>query len=877
MAINFCISVSTRLATLLGALTISAACFAAATDLPIYSDSLAPGWVDWSWNVTRNLANASPVHSGAKSIAVTMTSPWGALYLHTDALVSTAAPVAGPAITIDVNADRHPISSDIYGINLLSDEALATELRLPVRRWGGNSTSRYNWQNDTTNTGMDWYFENIPNNNPNPAVLPDGSASDRFVEQNVRTGTRTLMTLPTIGWVAKRRTSGHPYDCGFKVSRYGAQQSTDPWDADCGNGVVSNGVNITGNDPTDTSVASNPGFITGWINHLVGKYANAANGGVSYYAFDNEPMIWYSTHRDVHPLAPTYDEIRDRTFQYGAAIKAADPTAKTLGPVEDGWCRYLYSAADNCAPDADYLAHGSVQYVPWYLQQMKSYEQQHGVRILDYLDLHYYPSANGVALSPAGNSATQALRLRSTRSLWDPAYVDESWISETVSDGVAVAMIPRMKQWVTGNYAGTKVAISEYNWGAPESMNGALAQADVLGIFGREGLDLAAFWGDVLATQPLSFAFRMYRNYDGQGHGFGDTAVRSVSVDQSALAVYAAQRSAEGVLTLMLINKSANALTSAISLAGFNAQPNAAVYRYSPANLAAIEHAPDQAITASGFTATVPASSITLFVIASASTRLVNLSTRGQVQTGNNVMIGGFIIQGSTPKKVLIRAVGPNLANYGVSGVLADPMLELHRSSDNSIIASNDDWGSASNAAEIQASTFAPVNSKESAILATLDPGAYTAIVTGKNAGTGVGIVEVYDIDHPEILLVNISTRGQVLTGDNVMIGGFIIQGTSNQTVLIRAVGPNLANFGVTGVLADPMLELHRSSDNSIIASNDNWGTASNAAAIAATGLAPVSPLESAILITLQPGAYTAIVSGAGGGTGVGIVEVFAQ
>ena len=258
-------------------------------------------------------------------------------------------------------------------------------------------------------------------------------------------------------------------------------------------------------------------------------------------------------------------------------------------------------------------------------------------------------------------------------------------------------------------------------------------------------------------------------------------------------------------------------------------------------------------------------------------TRLINLSTRGQVQTGNNVMIGGFVIGGSTAKKVLIRAVGPNLANYGVTGVLANPTLELHKSSDNSIIASNDDWGTSTNAAEISASTLAPVDSKEAAILATLNPGAYTAIVTGNGGGTGVGIVEVYELDHPEIPMINISTRGQVLTGSNVMIGGFIIQGTSNQTVLIRAVGPNLANYGVTGVLANPTLELHKSSDNSIIATNDNWGTASNAAAITATGLAPVSPLESAILISLPPGAYTAVVSGANGGTGVGIIEVFAQ
>ena len=269
------------------------------------------------------------------------------------------------------------------------------------------------------------------------------------------------------------------------------------------------------------------------------------------------------------------------------------------------------------------------------------------------------------------------------------------------------------------------------------------------------------------------------------------------------------------------------------------------------------------------------AQSVTVTFALGASSSLINLSTRGQVQTGNNVMIGGFIIGGSSPKKVLIRAVGPNLANYGVSGVLADPMLELHRSSDGAVIASNDDWGTSVNAAEIQATTLAPVNSKESAILITLDPGAYTAIVTGKNAGTGVGIVEVYEIDHPEIPLINISTRGRVEIGDSVMIGGFIIQGSTNQTVLIRAVGPNLLNYGVTGVLANPKLDLYSGQTN--IANNDNWQTATNAAAIQATGLAPVSPLESAILISLPPGAYTAIVSGSDGGSGVGIVEVFAQ
>jgi len=531
-----------------------------------------------------------------------------------------AAP--GPALSIDAGAGQRAINPDIYGVNQLSDEALATELRLPVRRWGGNTTSRYNWQIDTYNTGLDWYFENIPLDNTNPAALPNGSTTDRFVEQNQRTGSRTLMTVPTLGWVAKRRTDGHPFDCGFKVSRYGAQQSTDYWDQDCGNGLRTNGSAITGNNPTDTSVASTPAFITAWVQHLVGKYGTAANGGVSYYAFDNEPMLWHSTHRDVHPQPGTYDEMRNHAWAYGAAIKAVDPSAKTLGPVEDGWCRYLYSASDDCRPGADYVAHGSVQYVPWYLQQMKSYEQQHGLRVLDYLDLHNYPAASGVALSAAGSAATQALRLRSTRSLWDASYIDESWISDTAYGGVAVRLIPRMKQWVADHYPGTRLAISEYNWGAPESINGALAQADVLGIFGREGLDLAALWGDVLSTQPLAFAFRMYRNYDGAGHGFGDTSVQAISADQGALAVYAARRSADGALTLMVLNKSGTDLTTAVSLAGFNPQASARVFRYSPANLGAIQSLASQTVSASGFTATFAANAITLVELRSAVKRV---------------------------------------------------------------------------------------------------------------------------------------------------------------------------------------------------------------------------------------------------------------
>jgi hypothetical protein len=255
--------------------------------------------------------------------------------------------------------------------------------------------------------------------------------------------------------------------------------------------------------------------------------------------------------------------------------------------------------------------------VAWYLAQMQAYQQANGVRLLDYLDLHYYPQANSVSLAPAGSAATQALRLRSTRSLWDPAYIDESWISDTEPGGVAVRLLPRMRAWVEANYPGTRLALTEYNWGALDHLNGALAQADALGIFGREGLDLATLWSPPEPAQPGAFAFRVYRNYDSAGARFGDVSVRAQSADQGQLAVYAAQRSADQTVTLIVINKTSAALTSTVALAGFAPASAAAVYRYSGANLGAIVRQPDQTLTSAGFTAAFPANSITLLALPS--------------------------------------------------------------------------------------------------------------------------------------------------------------------------------------------------------------------------------------------------------------------
>lgn len=487
-----------------------------------------------------------------------------------------------------------------------ADESLAAKLHLPVNRYGGNAATRYNWQNDTSNRASDWFFENIPNDNAHPELLPNGSASDQFVEQNRRTATDTLLTVPLIGWTPKARD----YSCGFSVAKYGAQDQTDYWRPDCGNGQY-NGQNVTGNNPADTSTAITPTFVQNWMLHLIGRYGSANSGGVRFYNLDNEPMLWDITHRDVHPQPTSYNEIRDRTYQYAAAIKATDPNAKTLGPVVWGWTAYFWSALDwdpggNWWDNPlDRLAHGNTPFLEWYLQQMNAYETAHQQRILDYVDVHFYPQ-NGVFSNDAGNAATQALRLRSTRALWDPSYTDESWINEPVY------LIPRLRGWVQQDYPGTKVALTEYSWGAAGSLNGALAEADILGIFGREQLDLAALWTAPSSTDPMAYAFRIYRNYDAAGSAFGETSVQAASSNQDQLAIYAAQRTRDTAITLVVINKTASSLSSHVNLSGFSPASAARVFRYSAGNLNSIVRIADQGVTAGGFDMAFAANSITL-------------------------------------------------------------------------------------------------------------------------------------------------------------------------------------------------------------------------------------------------------------------------
>ena len=517
-----------------------------------------------------------------------------------------AAQTPAAVVTVDAAASRHPISPLVYGVAYGSTGALA-DLNCPLNRMGGNNTTRYNWQINADNKASDYYFESIGDSDPTP-----GKRGDDFIAQSRAGGAQAMLTIPMLGWVANLGP-GRGKLSSFSVKKYGPQQSTDYWMPDAGNGVSTSGQNITGNDPNDADVPSNAAFQAGWMSHLVGTWGTAASGGLGYYILDNEPSIWHATHRDVHPHGEPMQEEMGDILAYAAQVKAADPSALTVGPEEWGWSGYLYSGADQqfgsqhgwgSLPDR--AAHGGMDYLPWLLQQLQQNNAATGKRLLDVFSVHFYPQGGEYGNDTSQN--TELLRNRSTRQLWDPNYVSESWI------GTQVQLIPRLKNWVAQYYPGTKTAITEYNWGAEGSINGATTQADIFGIFGRESLDLATRWTTPDPSTPTYLAMKLYRNYDGAKSGFGDTSVSDAVADPDNLSSFAAVRSADGALTVMIINKALSGSTPVtVSLANFIAGAAAQAWQLTSAN--AITRLADVPVSGGSISATVPAQSITLLVV----------------------------------------------------------------------------------------------------------------------------------------------------------------------------------------------------------------------------------------------------------------------
>ncbi|HEY0794370.1 MAG TPA: glycoside hydrolase family 44 protein [Acidisarcina sp.] len=573
-----------------------------------------------------------PPSISGPAITVTATSVDDPTKSGAAAVNLTVPATTGPALAVDAAAAQHPINPLIYGMNAYLPTGnfalLANDVHLSLDRWGGDQTTRYNYLLDVYNSASDYYYETY---NPANEGAPDVSTFNLQVARDLSTHTTTLGTMPLIGWTTKLPAT-NPV-CGFSVIKYGAQQKTDPYNPDCGNGNKPNGNQLTGNDPADTSFPIDQTFTTGWMQYLVTKFGNAASGGVAIYDLDNEPEYWGFVHHDVHPAPLSYDELTTKGITYATAIKTVDPTAQVSGPIISSWNGYFYSPTDwvsgwSTGPNyvyngnpVDRIAHGDVPLMDYYLQHFKAAEVSGGVRLLDFVDIHAYYAAAGANFSPAGATDLQAARLNSTRAFWDPTYTDPAYTDPNnrtnTAPPVPPMLIPRLRAWVANDYPGTKLAIDEYNWGAQDHVNGAVAQADILGIFGREGLDLGALWGapDPATQQPSVNAFKVFRNYDNAGSQFGDTSVSATSADQSKLAIYAATRASDHTLTVVMVNKSFNDLSSTISLNNVVPTGPAKVYLYSNANLLSIVSQPDLTVSGGGITATFPAQSITVFAI----------------------------------------------------------------------------------------------------------------------------------------------------------------------------------------------------------------------------------------------------------------------
>jgi hypothetical protein len=553
-------------------------------------------------------------------------------------VASGAPPVINTPVTITVDAqlNRHPISPLIYGTAFAYASSNLTDLNAPIHRSGGNTETRYNWQINAHNHAADWFFESLADSPATP-----GAATDNFITSSKGGSAEAMITIPMIGWVPKLGPSRGKLS-GYSIAKYGPQMSTDVYMPDAGNGVATNSSThtswlITTNDPSDADFPTNSAFQQTYVQHLISRWGLSTNGGVKYYLMDNEHTLWHSTHRDVHPIGTTMQEIRDNFFDYAGMVKALDPNALVLAPEEWGWPGYLYSGYDqqwsgaqtnyNPANYPDRQANGGWDYGPWLLDQLHQRATNTNQRLLDYFTYHCYPQG----VNESGNdvsTSTQLGRNRSTRAFWDTNYVDASWINNIIM------LIPRMKNWVATYYPGTKIGVTEYNWGAEGHINGATAQADILGIFGREGLDLATRWTTPTNTSPTYKAMKMYRNYDGNNSGFGDTSVNAAGPNPDNVSTFAAVRSSDGALTVMVINKQLTATaTATIVLTNFYSSGAAKVWQLTSANT--ISHLSDLSFTGVSFTNTVPAQSITLFAVSAGTPPRPNLRA-GTLSSSNS-------------------------------------------------------------------------------------------------------------------------------------------------------------------------------------------------------------------------------------------------
>jgi len=430
-----------------------------------------------------------------------------------------------------------PISPYVYGVN----EMGPPDLNTTVRRLGGNRTTGYNWETNASSAGADWHHFNddwlCRDNYKYKDCDQPGAVYRQFVEENQASGMESLLTMQMAGYVsgdkmgAVKEEEKAPGPRWAKVSfhkkgPYGASP-------DLKDGVV---------------------HIDEFVNFLLSKFKKASEGGVKFYSLDNEPALWSGTHPRIHPEKVGYWELLNKSEALAVNILRLDPGARIVGPAAYGWQEFLTLQE---APDHKELNATFGTFLDFYLEQMKSLETRNKKRLLHLLDLHWYPEAQG-----AGKRVTEGdispdsieARVQAPRSLWDPGYVEKSWITQWSTGGKPIALIPWAKEKIEKRYPGTQLAFTEYDYGAGNHVSGGIAQADVLGIFGREGVAMANYWG---ALKPYNqAAYKLFRNYDGARSTFGDTAVSAACEDVGLASVHAAVDSKRaGLLWMVVLNK----------------------------------------------------------------------------------------------------------------------------------------------------------------------------------------------------------------------------------------------------------------------------------------------------------------------------------
>jgi Glycoside hydrolase family 44 len=462
---------------------------------------------------------------------------------------NSARPTAAKSteVSIDCSQNRHPISPLIYGnaFNALTESTETSQFKMGAtsRRWGGDWSTRFNWeQGNAWNPGFNWFWSN-------QSVVDKGNAWQTFFTNNAAANMSSTLTVPTLGWVAKDTTS-----YSFSVASQGPQQRTRPDNSDAGNGVSASGKTLSAPAPQTTSVVSTPASIAKWIQ-AINSGGWSKKSKLDIVILDNEPDLWNTTHRDIHPTPSTYDELVLKSKQYAAAIREADPNVKIAGPASWGWWGYFYSAADAAAgfpAKPDRRSKGDVPFLEYYLAEMAKEEQRTGKRLLDVLDVHYYPAAAGIYDGTGGkiDQKTNEARIRSTRSLWDTSYRDESWVD------APVYLIPRMQEVIARVKPGIGLSVGEYNFGGENHVSGAIAQAEALGRFGAGGVTAAYLWTHPKVDTEQFWGFRAFRNYDGKGANFLPVSVKATSTPD--LSAFASTDAATNQQVVVLINKSAS-------------------------------------------------------------------------------------------------------------------------------------------------------------------------------------------------------------------------------------------------------------------------------------------------------------------------------